>query len=118
MGAPKPVLAKVREPRRVTVPLEKHKDLPSALAGGVFLAGPGEVVQAWRVRTGERPGWHACKVIRVAPDYVETIDESLGGQWFCFDPRAANLPDVRMVPRPTEKLEAAETVATTPGKDE
>ena len=114
MGATRPAEPKAREPRRATVPFDRHKDLPTALADGRFLAAPGELVQAWRVRTGCRPSWHACRVVHVSPDYVETIDESLGGQWFCFDPRAAVLPDVRMAPRPPGKPEAAETVATTP----
>ena len=114
MGAPKPAPIKARAPRKTTVPYEKHASLPHAIADGKFLPEPKSRVYVWRERTGERPSWHACTVIRVAPDYVELMDDTLG-QWFCFNPAAAVVPDVRVeaLPKAHEKLEAAETVATT-----
>lgn len=104
MGAPKPAPIKVREPRKVTVPFEKYEGLPKANVDGKFLAPVGSHVYAWRVRTGERPSWHTCKVIRSSPDYVELWDDTLG-QWFCFNPQLPTVPDVRAetLTQPAEK---------------
>lgn len=114
MGAPKLVPIKVRAPRRTTVPFERHAGLPSALGGGKFLVAPEQRVYVWRALTGEKPSWHTCRVVRAAPDYVELWDETRD-QWFCFDPQACTVPDVRVEgpPKVQEKLEAPATVATT-----
>lgn len=86
---------KVRERRQKAVPFDKHAALPVAIVDAQFLAPPAGRVYAWRTRSGERPKWHTCKVVRVAPEYVELWDETLG-QWFCFNPRAPDVPDIRM----------------------
>ena len=114
MGAPKPAPIKVRAPRKATVPYEKYAALPNAIVDGKFLAEPKARVYAWRERTGEKPSWHTCTVVRVSPDYVELMDDTLG-QWFCFNPAAPVVPNVRMeaLPKAQEKPEAAGTVATT-----
>jgi len=114
MGAPKPAPAKVRERRRTTVPREKYAALPNACEGGKFLATPEQRVYLWRVLAAEKPSWHTCRVVRAAADLVELWDETRD-QWFCFDPAAAKVPDVRMegLPQAQEKTGATGTVATT-----
>lgn len=86
---------KPREVRKKAVPFDRHAALPKAIDNGVFTAQPGSRVHAWRVRSGERPQWHVCEVVRVAPRYVELWDTTLG-QWFCFDPTSPACPDIRM----------------------
>jgi hypothetical protein len=86
---------KPRAPRRVTLGFEKHsKNLP-AVVDGKFLGAPGTIVWAWRERGGWRPSWYRCQVVRVAEKHVELWDE-VAGQWFCYDPTAERLPDVRL----------------------
>ncbi len=116
MGAPKLTPVKVRSLRKAPVPYEKYAVLPTAVVDGKFLPTPKSTVYAWRLRTGERPSWHTCTVVNVAPDYVELMDETLG-QWFCFNPAAQVVPDVRMegLSKAQEKLETTETVATKEG---
>jgi len=89
----KPV--KARERRQKAVTFDKHAALPAAIVDGLFLSVPESRVYAWRTRSGERPKWHTCKVVRSAPEYVELWDETLG-QWFCFNPKAPDVPDIRM----------------------
>lgn len=91
----RPKVVKPRQPRKKVVPFDRHALLPKAVVDAVFLPQPGARVYAWRTRSGERPQWHVCSVVRIAPDSVELWDETLG-QWFCFDPRSASCPDVRM----------------------
>lgn len=86
---------KPRERRKKAVPFDRHASLPKAIKAGTFLASLGSRTYVWRVRSGERPQWHVCSVVRVSPEYVELWDETLG-QWFCFDPRSAACPDVRV----------------------
>jgi len=114
VGAPKPAQPKVRERRRTTVPREKYAALPSAFSKGKFLAASEQRVYLWRVLAAEKPSWHICRVVRAAPDLVELWDETRD-QWFCFNPQAPVVPDVRMegLPKAQEKTGAAETVATT-----
>lgn len=113
----KPEAAKLRAPRKSTVPFEKYANFPPAIVDGKFLAEPKAQVYAWRVRTGNKPSWHTCTVVRASPDYVELIDETLGGQWFCFKPTDPAVPDVRMdgPPKVAGKSETAEPVATKEG---
>lgn len=89
----KPV--KVRQRRARAVPFDRCAALPVAIVDGLFLAPPTTRIYAWRTRSGERPKWHTCKVVRTAPEYVELWDETLG-QWFCFNPKAPDVPDIRM----------------------
>lgn len=104
----KPQPMKLREQRYVVVPFEKHKALPSAFdSSGLFIATGSERVYAWRHRSGQRPSWHTCTVVRATPDLVELWDETLG-QWFCFDLKTAEVPDVRMLQLPPIKPPSTE----------
>lgn len=102
---------KARERRQKAVPFDKHAMLPPAVVDGQFLPAPGTCAYAWRTRSGERPRWHTCKVVRIAPEYVELWDETLG-QWFCFNPKATNVPDIRME-QPAVAKPAAQGVPST-----
>ena len=86
---------KARTRRKKAVPFDRYALLPRALAGSSFVPVAGDRVYAWRVRAGDRPQWHTCKVMRVSPESVELWDETLE-QWFCFDPRVITPPDIRM----------------------
>lgn len=93
-------IVKPRQRRKKAVALSKHEALPHAIVDGSFLQVPNARVYVWRSRTGERPQWHTCKVMSANVERVELWDETLE-QWFCFDPRAGNLPDIRMEQAPT-----------------
>lgn len=84
-----------RGPRRMTVGFEKHANKPSAFADGKFVAPPGSVVYVWRTRSGCKPSWYKCQVVRAVDDFVELWDE-LFAQFFVFNPQEKTLPDVRL----------------------
>lgn len=84
-----------RAPRRTTVGFEKHSGKPPAIVDRKFIAPEGSVVYAWRTRSGCKPSWYRCQVIKVADDYVQLWDE-LFGQWFCFNPQDPVVPDIRL----------------------
>lgn len=93
-GTPKLVPLKVRASRKAKVPFERHESLPKSIVDGKFTPSTGAKVYAWRTRAGEKPSWHFCEVIRASAELVDLWDETLG-QWFSFDPRATDAPDVR-----------------------
>lgn len=84
-----------RAPRRITVGFEKHSGNPPAIIEGKFIAPKGSRVFAWRMRSGCKPSWYECEVHGVADDHVQLWDIT-AGQWFCFDPSAKEVPDVRL----------------------
>lgn len=86
-----------RAPRKLTVPFEKHSADPPAIVEGRFVATVGARVWAWRTRSGCRPSWYPCKVMKVSDKAVELWDEA-AEQWYGFDPTASNAPDVRLSP--------------------
>jgi hypothetical protein len=86
---------RVRMPRRVTVPFEKHANLPPAIVDGKFVAQPGTYVWAFRHRAGCKPSWHRCKVMRVDDKVIETWDETLS-QWFMLSADLTGAPELRI----------------------
>ena len=84
-----------RAPRRMTVAFEKHSGRPHAIVEGRFVAPKGSTVFAWRLRAGRPPSWYTCEVGTVEERYVMLWDVD-AGQWFCFDPSATDVPDVRL----------------------
>lgn len=79
------------------MPFEKHSSDPSAFVDGKFVAPVGATVFAWRFRSGTKPAWHKCTVVKVSDQHVELWDDVLD-QWFCFDVSWKELPDVRISP--------------------
>ena len=67
--------------------------MPHAIVDGKVVANVGSIVYAWRLRSGYKPAWYRCKVIRSAEKWLELWDE-VAEQWYCFDPTSAP-PDVR-----------------------
>jgi len=86
---------KQREPRRMTIGFEKHSHRPPAIVDHKFIAVAGSMVWTWRLRSGLKPSWYPCKVVTVEEKHVSLWDE-VAGQWFCFDPTAETVPDVRI----------------------
>jgi hypothetical protein len=82
-------------PRKRAVPFERHSADAAAIVGGKFTANPGDRVHAWRQRSGSKPTWHDCTVIRVSPAYVELWDDTLD-QWYTFNPESAGTADIRL----------------------
>lgn len=87
---------KAREYKPQPVRGDKYALLPPAIVEGKFLVGPEGYVYAWRVRAGQKPGWYKCEVRGVEPNYVSLWDTVLQ-QYFCFDPTAKEIPDVRII---------------------
>jgi len=77
------------------MPVERGAKLPPAVVDGKFIAPVNSKVYAWRERSGYKPSWYRCKVIRVADNNVELWDE-IAEQWYCFNPSVPVVPDVRL----------------------
>lgn len=82
-------------PRRKTIPFEKYSHLPPAIVDKKFIAPVGAMVWAFRHRGGQKPSWYPCKVMSIDEKGVNLWDE-VAAQWFCFDPTADIVPDVRL----------------------